>query len=344
MKRTFIYLAFVIVIIFTSCSSYRTVSIETLLPSSSVLPNNIVSLTLMNRSTTDEFQNFDKDSLQMYFYKKAFKVNAIFLDSTACDTTLKVLGQLLYESGRYEVVIPQERNIYRGLRFYKMPQELDWDYVQNICNLYNTDALLVLERYYNKLNTNYKLLGYSYNGDEVMGASIDSKYDAVVRVYDPKEKAIVRTLSISDTIYWYQEDITQSAIFKSLPSIKEVLTQSGIQTALDIDEKLSPSWKREQRGYFSIGKADSASTYIDQADWESAYNYWLPIAESRNKTLRSKVEFNLALASEMLDDIDLAIEWAKKSYYSVYRQQTESYLTKLANRKKYLQKMEGNRE
>ena len=71
----------------------------------------IQSLTLMNRSITPEFSNFDEDSLQRYFYRKQFDVTTYVLDSMAPDTCLKAIGDLLYESGRFDIVVPVERNI-----------------------------------------------------------------------------------------------------------------------------------------------------------------------------------------------------------------------------------------
>ncbi|MGQ8335379.1 DUF6340 family protein [Sunxiuqinia sp. A32] len=331
-----------LVVVIQSCtSSFKSVYIETARPSESMLPNDIVSLTLMNRSITNEFENYPKDSIQKFFYKQKFQLSSILLDSMAADTTLKVLGELLFESGRYDVVIPEERNIYRGLRFYKIGQDLNWDYVENICELYNTDALLVMERYYNKISTEFGISGFSYNGDEVLEASIDSKYDAVFKIYDPRKKEIVKKMVISDTIYWYNDGTTQAEVFGNLPPIKEVLLNTGIQVALDMDDRLSPSWRSEHRGYFSINNESSEIiNYINEGDWENAYNYWLNFTDDDNKGIRSKAEFNMALSSEMLGDIDEAIEWAKKSYFTQYRKQTEDYLSKLSKRKEYLQKFE----
>ena len=339
------YFTFIVVVLigFSSCtSSYKSIYIETARPSESMLPDDILSLTLMNRSITHDFKNYNEDTLQQYVYNKGFNIQNIILDSIAADTSLIVLGELLYESGRYDVVIPKDHSIYRGLKFYKIPNSLEWNFVKNICELYDTDALLVIERYLNRITTDYSFFTDYYVDQYIHEASIDSKYDAVVKVYDPRKEEIVKQLIISDTIYWFNDDFTQKKLFSSLPSIKEVLIQTGIKFALDVDSKLSPSWVNEQRGYFKMNnKADTAVTnFIDRADWFSAYGYWKKFSESSNKNIRSKAAYNLALASEMQGNIEKAIEWATKSYKTQYRIQTENYLRRLGERRKKLEKFE----
>ena len=49
--------------------------------------------------------------------------------------------------------------------------------------------------------------------------------------------------------------------------------------------------------------------------------------------IQSKVEFNLALASEMNGDLDLAIEWGLKSFKSRYSKAIEVYLKTLDNKR-----------
>jgi hypothetical protein len=326
----------ILITIFTSCAtSYHTITIETARPSQAILPKDINSLTLMNRSISGEFRDFDPDSLQRYFYAQNFNINTVVLDSIAADTTLKVLGDLLFGSGRYDVVIPKDRNFARDLKFFRVPEELDWNEVNQICKEFRTDALLVMERYYTKIITRYRIHPETMENQEYHSASIDSKYDAVVKIYDPMKKEVVRQIVVSDTISWFNSDLTIQSLFAKLPSIKRCLIQTGIQVALDLDSRLSPAWVADKRGYFLLEKDDLSriSKWIEQDDWQSAYDYWLTFVDSGKKSIKSKAQFNLALASEMLGEIDEAISWGNQSYESEYRIQTEQYLNKLGKRR-----------
>ena len=333
-----------LLLLFSSCSSsYKTLLIETARPSVQLLPEDIGSLTLVNRAITSDFQNFDEDSLQQYFFTRGFDYDSVVLDSLAADTTLKALGELLFESGRYDVVIPEERYIDRNKAFYLMPESLDWDEVASLCNTFNTDALLVIERYYDKILTNYSVFATPAGEPQYAKAQIDSKYDAVVKIYDPQRQKIIRQFAVDDTISWQDGDTSTKAIFKRLPTIKECLIQTGIQIALDIDDRLSPKWVKESRIYFVINQSDvpRMTNFANDHKWQEAYDYWLGYANSDKATIKAKAEFNLALASEMLGNLDQAIEWANKSYYSKYMQQTQNYLIKLKKRKEILKQFQN---
>ncbi|PTN09337.1 DUF6340 family protein [Mangrovibacterium marinum] len=334
-----IFWLFALLLSFSSCtSSYKSLVIETAQPSTHLLPEDIHSLTLVNRSITADFQDFDKDSLQQFFFSRGFRYDSVVLDSLAADTTLKALGELLFESGRYDVVIPEQRFLERHKEFYLVPEKLDWTEVSALCEEFDTDALLVIERYFNKIMTDYKTFNDS-NGDAAYAsASIDSKYDVVVKIYDPVRQEIIRQLVVDDTISWRDGGYSTEKIFDQLPLIKECLIQTGVQAALELDDKLSPNWVKENRIFFVINDTDASQIALLAHDnkWQEAYDYWLQYAESAKTSVKSKAEFNLALASEMLGDIDLAIEWANKSYFTRYMQQTQNYLLTLKKRQEIL--------
>ena len=59
----------------------------------------------------------------------------------------------------------------------------------------------------------------------------------------------------------------------------------------------------------------------------------------RENQLR-KLEYNMALANEMLENIDTATEWATKSNEAQSRNQTESYLQLLKERAKQVKEFQ----
>ncbi|MFY9152598.1 MAG: DUF6340 family protein, partial [Prolixibacteraceae bacterium] len=339
-KKILIYLPvlFFAGIILISCkTNFIGLRIENSTPSRDELPEDIQSLTLMNRSMNNQFLNHIEDSLQMYFYRNEYQLSKIVLDSTAADTTLKALSALLFESGRYDVVVPVERNLPRNLTYNLLPDTLNQDQVSQICRDYNTDALLVLERFSTKVMTDYSAEKYV---DATVGtsysyyASLDLKYDAFFRIYKPGELTPVKQFAITDTINWENSDNMQARLFSRIPTIKQAMISAAIKVALDLDGKLSPSWTTENRGYFIFSrKNDRGQQLMTENNYEEAEKYWAGLAKSKNRNIRSKAEFNMALISELNGDIDAAINWGLKSFYSTYHSQTEAYLKKLQFRK-----------
>ena len=322
----------------SSCkSNFAVLTIENSRPSTMELPADIQSITLMNRSINSQFENYQEDSLQLYFYRKGFQLSKIVLDSTASDTTIRALADLLFDSGRYDVVVPLERNLPKELSYEQLPDTLNPVLVKKICSDYNTDALMVLERFYTKVMADY--LHEKAGINDYHYASVDVKYNAYFRIYKPGKKTLFQEIELSDTINWESSDYTQIRLFGRLPSIKQALINAGIKIALEVDGKLSPTWTTEKRGYFLINpKNDRGQQLMNENNYDEASKYWSEIAQSTNKKIRSKAEFNLALMSELSGDIDGALEWGLKSFYSYYRYQTESYLKKLKFRKEIQQK------
>ena len=342
-KKFPIALIILLGIIIGSCKvSYIPLTIENSTPAKEELPQDIQSITLMNRSMSNEFENYQEDSLQYYYYRKGYQLSKIVLDSTACDTTIMSLSALLFESGRYDVVVPVNRNLQRNLSYNLMPDQLSPETVSKICKDYNTDALMVLERFVTKPMADYSSeryvdastgLYYSYY------ASLDLKYEASFRIYQPGKNELVKEIDLVDTINWESIDNTQERMLAKLPWIKQAMINAGIKVALDVDEKISPTWTSEKRGYFLIqSKDDPGEKFMKENNYDEAGKYWAEMAQSKDKKIRSKAEYNLALISELDGDIDRAIEWGLKSFYSDYRYQTETYLKKLQNRKLTLQK------
>ena len=315
-----------------SCKSYfTTLTIENSYPGKEELPTEIQSITLMNRSMDNLFQNHNKDSLQQYFYRNGYQLSKVVLDSTVADTTIRALGELMFESGRYDVVIPVDRNIERNFSYALIPDTLSSSFVNQICNLFNTDALMVLERFSTKVITDntaekyfdrYSGTTYSYY------ATLDLKYVAMFRIYKPGRK--IFEIKVADTIYWESASYSQMRMFEQLPTIKQALVSAGIKIALDVDSKISPTWISEKRGYYLFDlKNDLGKELVSKNRIDEAKAYWLEKAKSTNKKIRGRAEYNLALANELAGNIDQAIEWGLKSFYSNYQHQTEVYLKKL---------------
>jgi hypothetical protein len=320
---------------FGSCKSYYSaLTIETPVPAKQELPDDIQSLTLMNRSINNQFMNHQEDSLENYFYRHNYQLAAVVLDIEAADTTLLSLANLLNASGRYDVTIPEKRNIQREEAYNIIPDTLSTEAVRNICKEYNTDALLVLEQFSTKAMTDLNketIQGDNGNYNSYY-ASLDMKYNAFFRIYKPGSKTI--EIPLNDTIYWESADDFLELMLRKLPSIKQASISAAIKVALDVDAKISPTWVPEKRGYFRLTrKNDQGKQLMDENKIEEAREYWMQMAQSDKKKIKGRAEYNLALASELDGDLDKAMEWALKSYNTYYQHQTEIYLKKLDDKK-----------
>lgn len=301
------------------------------------ISDSIQSFTILNRSLTPEFQNFNEDSLQISFYKQNFLADKILLDSTVADTTIKTLGDILFNSDRFDIVIPVERDIYRLLPFNQTPEPLSWNYVESICEQFQTDALIVLENIAMRTVTIYQahkeFIDFSY--EKTYYASIDFYSRAHWRIYDPKRKQILVDYKMNeDTLSWDSYEYNLQKTFKSLPSIKEAATETGIKIAADFGEIISPKWIEESRYYYVLNdpEIDESVKFAANGDWNNALQNWLKYTDTGNSVKRSKIMLNLALAYEMTGDLPTAIIMAKESQKIYFREITNLYLKLLLKR------------
>ncbi|HSH20815.1 MAG TPA: DUF6340 family protein, partial [Draconibacterium sp.] len=302
-------------------------------------PERIQSLLLVARVVDESYTDLETDSLQRIFYKQSFNYDTIVKDIQMVDTTLKALGELLFESGRYDFVIPENRFLdFEETAF--IAKEMSWEEIKILCETYKTDAVLSLDYLKTKVFTTYnKNSDFDIRNSSFINfveAQMKISYDALFRVYDPFEEKILLRKIMRDTIYWEDADYTINELFNRFTPVKTALTETGIAIALDLSGDICPYWKNEKRTYFASGSSNMklATPLINSGQWEPAIELWKDIAKKTNsKSLKSKAEFNIALGYEMLGDLDSSIEWALQSYETMYRTNTVNYLETLKRRK-----------
>jgi len=331
--------------VFFSCTTMQTMVIEIPQPSSKELSPDIQSLTLVNRTVDSRYTDLPSDTLQKIFYKAQFNIDTIVYDLQSVDTTLQALGQLLFESGRYDYVIPENRFLpFQKNAFLTSP--MPWPEVKQLCETYNTDAVLSLDHFKTRVITRYERDSYyspvenEYYPAYVAGMKIE--YEALFRVYDPATLKIVSSDFLRDTLVWDDADATTRDLFSRFTPVKQALTEAGIAIALKYSNKISIQWREERRKYFTKGSSEfkQAGQIANNGDWKTAIALWKDITEkSGSKSVKSKAQLNIAVGYEMLGDVNEAVNWAVKSYETMYRQVTYDYLQILKKRVSELKKL-----
>ena len=330
---------FLLILISFSCVSTKSLLIEIPQKSNKELPERIQSLLLMGRVFNDSYTDLDADSLQMIFYRQKFDYDTIINDFQTIDTTLKALGELLFESGRYDIVIFE--NWFPKIDNTSLiAGEMPWDEIKELCDTFKTDAILSLDYFKTRViteylsTTNYNV--FTGNFADQSHAELKINYEALFRVYDPELERVVMRRFMRDTLFWEGTDESARDLFRWFTPVKDALTQTGIAIALDLSGEICPGWRNEKRSYFASGDSNmkQAAQLINSNQWETTIALWKDTAEkTKSKSLKSKAEFNIALGYEMLGDLDSSIKWALQSYNTMYRTNTYNYLETLKRRK-----------
>ena len=333
-----------------SCVSLKKIEIQVSVLPEYPIAEDIQSLVLLNRSLTNQFANNSVDTLEKILINNKMLLDTILLDSIAADTVIKVAAKALFESGRFDVVVPKEQNIVRNDN-EDIANPLNISFINEICKDFNVDAVLVLESFTELLKTEYYAYNTGYKNqrtfDEVKeySAATDITYSTEWRLYRPVELKPVIRYQVGDSIFWNSRSYSLEELYSQMPRTKEALIGGGIAAGLKMAGYISPGWVNQSRYYYLTGKAeiDAAIPLIQNNKWEEAASIWEKYATISSKTTRSKVEFNLALAAEMNGDLDLAIEWGLKSFKTKYTKAIEVYLKTLDNKLKAQQKVDKKR-
>lgn len=335
-----------LVFIFASCVSTHTLTIEIPQPAAKELPGEIQSLTLVNRTVDNRYMDLPTDSLQNIFYRQQFNLDTVIYDLQAVDTTLKALGELLYESGRYDFVIP----VNRFLEFRKnsfLSYEMPWNEVKELCETYNTDAVLSLDYYKTAVSTEYgRETFFDPISDDFVEAStavMKINYEVMFRIYDPEQEKVLVREFLRDTLIWEDADVSTRELFRRFPPVKQALAEAGIAVALDFSDKIGTRWRREQRSYFASGpdELEHGAVLAKNGEWEAAVAAWQEVEKNTDsKSIKSKAQFNIAVGYEILGNINQAVSWALKSYETMFRPQTYTYLEMLQKRKNELKNLQ----
>ena len=334
----YIWIFLVLIDLLSSCVTTGQISVQISVPAKRSIPAEIQSVVLMNRSMNGGFTDYNQDSLEARLIRKKLHFDDIFLDSVASDSTLKAMANAMYESGRFDVSIPLRRNLpNNNSSFADISPSLTLSQVKQICAEFNVDALLSLENFYEKVKTSYKTgYGNAYNGGNLKeyNAYVEVAFHSDWKLYQPKEKLLVAKFEVNDTIFWAKNGPTLQETYEQLPLIKEALMGGAVENARNFAEYISPVWQSQNRRYFTtnILEIDKAVTLLLNNDWKEAEKIWMKYSTVTSPALRSKIEFNLALASEMNGTLNEAIEWAQKSFQTKYSKASEDYLRLLKTR------------
>lgn len=126
------------------------------------------------------------------------------------------------------------------------------------------------------------------------------------KVYDFSGSSVAVPFAYSDG-HQREETIRERAVAS--------LSELGFEVGTTISASFKSQWKYEQYSvvYFDSPTWITAMEYADKYYWKDAMNIWLELLDTNDMLKRSCAAYNLALASYMLGDYELASLWLDRS-------------------------------
>ncbi len=195
--------------------------------------------------------------------------------------------------------------------------KLDKDYglytdeeIKDIHDSTQADLLLSLDYFYTQnVRTSADLLGSTQ--EIVLISYFWSGYDL-------KKVRPVFSIIKTDTIRWNKYEGPYQVIgTPKLPQRKDAVMSAAYIAGEKSANYLIPHWINVDRMYYRSGHVDlkAIPELVKNNNWLEAAKLWKKQTNSENKNIAAKCMFNMALACEMSDQLDAALEWAVKSYH-----------------------------
>jgi len=291
------YIALVPLILLSSCYSASKFDMEGLEPAEITISPSIKTLTLVSRTDLDS-------AYKAGFLQKGAR-QVFEQDSTFAKEAVVGCVDGLLDGPRFQVYDPVIRRTLSG-DYTDSGRLLPWPLIRKIAGNPPVDGVLALESY--AIRDTMVLRneeGWSYI-EQI------TKVRTYWRLYQLEQLATY-DFTFNQTYTWDRgsdpDQIKSSAIQKDI--YRESMYKAGQEAA----RKLAPYWTELERVYFPYGNEDfiRAAKFLRDGNWREAASLWGNYVNAKSSVTAAKARFNMAVASEMGGNLDMATEWLKRS-------------------------------
>ncbi|WP_304517866.1 DUF6340 family protein [Cecembia rubra] len=319
-----------------SCT--RTVTMNRMAPADITVPSYVQRILLVDRTAP---QNETVSVIQGILTGEApFEVK------NAAEATLTTIQQELNQSPRFEVIRARERLV-GGLFAQTFPTPLTWQQVEGLCDQYQVDAILVLEKFSSDFIVTDKRqmikktvgTGKEARQIEVMGVYMEglASVSAGFRFYDPQSKNIFDQINYDKTNLWSAEAETRLQAAAMLIDKVRATQFVGRMAGASYARRIAPmpititrSMYEKPRSNFSLAKG---SRLAQVGRWEDALETWQQGLSLPHSTKEGgRLAYNVALAYEVLGELEEARYWAGKSFTEYGFKEGRNYAGNLQRR------------
>lgn len=321
LSRLYRFTRFLLIIFscfFFSCQSVSYLQIEVLEPAEITLPGEVETFGIVDKS-------------QMYSPDTSLAERTDNLPDPERYTDLKMIAQasiigltdVLDSSPRFEYNILDD-SILKVNHFaeYLTPEE--WERMQLFCFDSLVDALIVLKGVdaHDAVTLEYDDAGELFYLYRIL---IQQKW----RIYDPNQKVIIDDYDLLDTTYHFSDMSFFEMLFVQYrPDREQMVPDAAFWAGQEYGYRIAPVWAEETRKYYSWNAPSSriALQYLRSGRWEDAIGAWNTETSNPNRKIAARACYNMALGSEVFDNLDMAEIWLQKSLEIRPSNAAENYL------------------
>lgn len=328
-----------LVLVLASCGGKKNVMIQTMRPAEVAVKPEIKTILVLDRTRPD------KRSSWMNIGEGILTGELPEEDKAAAQVTINAIKTQLQYSPRFQVKVARERFTGNSLTS-AFPPALDWNLQKNLLQNYQADALVSLEI----LDSDFivtqgkrkvkRTVGSGENRREV---EVDEWYAQGVgnlklgiRYYDPYNKEIIDEQLLSQTNTWEGAAESKAAALAALISKSNATKELCRRVGKDYAYKIAPMPVQLSRVFYTKSKKspqlEHGGRLAEVGNWQEAIEVWeqaIPGSESKEA---GRMAMNIAVAYEVLGDLNTANSWAQKAYAQYGNKAARTYASQIQRR------------
>jgi hypothetical protein len=303
MKRNSnVFLQFLLILAFSSCTVYRQIPIE-------VLRTEEVRLKIAKPNIAFVYRNFkfQNDSMQLYYLQDDVllsdrETGEKEIDSMVVGVCLEAAANELRKNGVCDNPVLYPLDIFprqTGEKVYALSAEL----IRKMAMPAKANYLVLLE------TLSYFFSGYSQH--EEYNSFQKVRIAAIWNLYDGTTGKILDHKAMVDTLYWNQDSGNSGQKQTVFPPRIPAMQQAAQVFGENYAKRFYPEWLKVDRMIFIPPLEDFriAGEFAINQEWDKAAGIWKKYADNRFGRLAISACYNLALSDEMNDNLTGAMKW-----------------------------------
>jgi len=323
-RRPLLLLGLLSAILSTSCTS--NLYIKVLQPARIHVGEHVKTIALVNRTKP---QNSTANVVEGILTGEG-----LYQDKSGVESAFNGLNTVLHHSPRYQ--IKQTDLLLMGSGAGNVfPTPLSWNEVGKICDSYGADALCVVETFDTDtqiLPTTRTIEAKDKDGNvrkrTEFVANLRAQVKIGFRLYDLQDKSIRDEFIFTHSLGWTGVGLSPQAALATLLDKKAATDRVSYVMGEQYAARIAPAWITVERSYYRKGgdprmKPAYRMAYVN--DWDGAARLWEQIVNSTGGKTAGKAAYNLAIAKEVLGQLEEAKAWCQKAYATYGNKKARDY-------------------
>jgi tetratricopeptide (TPR) repeat protein len=187
--------------------------------------------------------------------------------------------------------------------------------ISQMSQKYGTNVVLSLD----KIKVNDDLTEYYIAESNFYAATLELRFETYWSIHYPGRKDYIQVY-YKDTVFWESESYVRRKAINGLPNRGDALVDGALLVGQKTVNRFIPYWDKVDR-YFYDSKNKQMKQAMDSVyvkNWDAAILQWKKVMDTHQSSfLQAQAANNIAIAYEIIGDIDKAIEYVKTSFYLI---------------------------